>query len=214
MRVAVIIGVLLVAGSFVAFAYWWNENNQRNEQPIVQTEVVPLEHDDTTPPASPDRPADYPLGPGKPTTMARAIQPTCPERQAAQQAVEGQKFTEMLASDNDEKRREALLELGKLPDTDPNLLTDVLDTDPSPQIRAAAAQGLSRLKRHEALPELIRALDDEDLKVRTWAITAIHNTCHVRFVYRADAPRKERLWHIENIKKNLTTWGVLDPQTQ
>ena len=106
--------------------------------------------------------------------------------------------------------REALLALGTLEDTNPKLLTGVLDEDPSPAVRAAAARGLSRLRRREAIPDLLDALDDDDLQVRTWAITALNNTLRsTRFVYKADDPREVRLRNISIIRTKLTTWGVI-----
>ena len=213
MRVATIVVCVLVAGAFVAFGFWWKANVQadsadtRSPQPDEPTRSA---NNGTGPARIQD---DSPTPPSQPPVAANAPD----ERPAPGDGAvsdENRRLQEMLASSDDNARREALLALGALDDTDPALLTDTLAEDPSPVIRAAAAQGLSRLKRREVIPQLLDALDDEDLNVRTWAITALNNTLHgVRFPYRADEPRERRLYHISVIRTNLTTWGVLGENT-
>lgn len=111
---------------------------------------------------------------------------------------------------NEQIRREAILALGRHSSTDPVLLSDVLEEDPSPGTRAAAARSLSRLRNRKAIPKLVEALSDEDQQVRIWAISALNSTCWVRFTYRADDPVAKRRFDIRIIKRLLTTWGLLE----
>jgi len=203
---------VLAAGAFVAFGFWWKANVQpgSSDTRLPQPDEPAQPSDNGTGPASiqDDSPA-----PSQPPVAASAPDER-PAPAAGAVSDENRRLQEMLASSDDDARREALLALGKLDDTDPALLTDVLADDPAPAIRAAAAQGLSRLKRRETIPQLLKALDDKDLNVRTWAITALNNTLRsVRFPYRADEPREQRLYHISVIRTNLTTWGVLGENT-
>lgn len=112
-------------------------------------------------------------------------------------------------SPNERIRREAILALGRHSKTDPVLLTDVLEKDPSPRTRAAAARSLARLRNRKAIPKLVKALSDEDKQVRIWAISALNTICCVRFTYRADDPVAKRRHDISIIKRLLTTWGLL-----
>jgi len=111
---------------------------------------------------------------------------------------------------NEQIRREAVLALGRHPGTDPVLLSGVLEEDPSPGTRAAAARSLSRLRNRKAIPKLVEALGDKDQQVRIWAISALNSTCWVRFTYRADDPVAKRRHDIRIIKRLLTTWGLLE----
>lgn len=219
MRIATVAVCLLVgAGAFVAFGFWRRANTQADTADSAEmqsrqpSEAIPLTNDETArAPGAADN-----LPPGSSVTAARANNTGRHPSPESQTGIsdEGQRLREMLASSDEEARRRALLALGKLDDTDPKLLTDVLAEDPSARIRAAAARGLSRLGRRETIPQLLDALDDEDINVRTWAITALNNTLiGVRFPYNANEPREARLRHIAIIRTRLTAWGVLSEDT-
>jgi len=202
-----------VVGAFVAFGFWWKANIQpdSSDHPASQPDE-PAQPPDNGPGPAPVE--DDPPTPDQPPAAAGDVD-GCPARaDGGPISDEGRRLREALASSDDEARRQALLALGKLDDTDPALLTSALAEDPAPVIRAAAARGLSRLKRREAIPQLLDALDDDDLHVRTWAITALNNTLHgVRFPYRADEPRERRLYNISIMRTKLTSWGVLGEDT-
>lgn len=207
MRMATIAVCLLMAGAFAAFGFWWRANTQADTADSADTRSRQFHQ--TRQPAD-DETDLAPAAAAPNGTDQRSTR----ERSTDTVSDEGRQWREALASSDDQVRREALLELGKRDDTDPKLLTDVLAEDPSPRIRAAAARGLSRLGRREAIPQLLDALDDEDINVRTWAITALNNTLiGVRFPYNANEPREARLRHIAIIRTRLTAWGVLPDGT-
>ena len=213
MKAGTIVLCAVVALAFVVFGFWWKAH------------VAP--DSDGRQAAQPDGPArtssngtgPAPVEDGPPAHEPSAAAGEIDERPTAADSGsvsdEGRRLREALASPDDEVRRQALLALGKLDDTDPALLTSALAEDPSPAIRAAAARGLSRLKRREARPQLLDALDDDDIHVRTWAITALNNTLHgTRFPYRANEPREQRLHRIAEIRRTLTNWGVLEQDAE
>ncbi len=154
------------------------------EDPIIITDPSP-----PTPPAGHTTPH---VAPSPPITAAPA------------------RLREMLESPDDGTRCDALRELGRIPGTDPTLLTSVLISDAPPIVRQAAARGLGDLKNRDAIPDLVRALDDDNLNVRVWAISALNNTLvDARFPYNANARREERLMRIDNIERQLRAAGLL-----
>jgi hypothetical protein len=203
MRATTIAVCVLVAGGVVAFGFWWRANIQDDSAntPFSRADQTRRPIDGPAPAVTPAGHLDTSDGPA---STNETDQHSTDRGSTVTVCQEGQRWREALASSDDQGRREALLELGKLQDTDPKLLTDALADDPAPDIRAAAARGLSRLKSEEAIPELLDALDDDDINVRTWAITGLNNTLvGVRFPYDARAPRPERLKQIESIRAYL-----------
>ncbi len=199
------VACLLVAGTFVAFGYWWKANTQSTRSAAAEPDSDVIER----PPAeaSTTGEVDTVVTNGAPNATPPAHPPDAAsdETRRLQQQV--------LTSSDQPARRRALLELGQRDDADPAVLTDVLAADPLPETRAAAARGLSRLRSVQAVPQLVEALSDEDLKVRTWAITALNRTFGGRFQFAADAPLERRRLHIYNIRRRLATGGYLPEDT-
>ncbi len=106
-------------------------------------------------------------------------------------------------------RGEAAATLGSFKDADPTVLTQALTSDPNAEARAGAAKGLVRMRNPKAIPELVRALEDRDPRVRIWAITAIHKMIARRFPYDAKLPPERQRGEIERIKAYLRRCGVL-----
>lgn len=205
MRATVMVACLLVACTFVAFGYWWKANIQSTESAVAEPDSDVIER----PPAeaAPTGEVDTVVTNGAPNVAP----PVRPPDAASDETRRLQQ--EVLTSSDQPARRRALLELGKCDDADPTVLTDVLAVDPSSETRAAAARALSRLRNLQAVPQLVEALADEDLKVRTWAITALNQTFGGRFEYSADAPLERRRLHIYNIRRRLATGGYLPEGT-
>jgi len=201
-----------VVGAFVAFGFWWKANIQpdSSDHPASQPDE-PAQPPDNGPGPAPVE--DGPTTPGQPGVAASDVDGRLAPAAGGPVSDENRRLQGMLASSDDNARREALLALGKLDDTDPKLLTDVLADDPAPDIRAAAARGLSRLRSQQAIPQLFHALSDEDLQVRIWAITALNKTCGGKFVFTPEAPLEERQTDLANIRTRLTYWGVLGENT-
>jgi len=106
-------------------------------------------------------------------------------------------------------RHEAAAALGKFKDADPGILTELLTVEADAEVRAGAAKGLLRMRNPKTLPELVRALEDPDRRVRLWAITAIHKMIARRFPYDAKLPPDKQRHEIERIKAYLRKAGVL-----
>jgi len=106
-------------------------------------------------------------------------------------------------------RGEAAATLGTLPDADSGILTEALVRDPKPEVRAGAAKGLLRMRNPKTLPQLVRALEDRDERVRIWAITAIHKMIARRFPYNAKLPPGRQRNEIRRIQAYLRRCGAL-----
>ena len=100
-------------------------------------------------------------------------------------------------------RGAAAAELGGFPQTDAGTLIGVLAGDASAEARAGAAKGLARLRKGEAMDELVEALDDPDRRVRLWAIAALSRITALRFVFHADKDPPSQQQNIERIKQQL-----------
>lgn len=105
----------------------------------------------------------------------------------------------------------AAARLGRYEGTAPCLLTNMLAKDPAVEVRAGAARGLSRLRKHETIPELVAALEDPSSDVRLWAITAIHSMIVCRFPYDATLPthHPQNRDALRQLRAYLETCGVL-----
>jgi len=110
---------------------------------------------------------------------------------------------------NPSARGEAAAELGKYKDVDPAVLTQALIGDTNAETRAGAAKGLTRLRKPETLPELVKALEDKDARVRIWAITGIHKMIARRFPYDARKPPHTQRQEILRIRQYLKRCNVL-----
>jgi HEAT repeat protein len=92
--------------------------------------------------------------------------------------------------------------IGRLGDeSDPHLLMNALQTDPSPAVRVAAATALGKLKCWEAGPLLIDALEDPDSRVRSRAGAAIDRIVGVKLGFDATDPKRNLV-----IQKIKTWW--------
>ncbi len=100
-------------------------------------------------------------------------------------------------------RGAAAAELGGFPQTDARTLIGVLAGDSSGSARAGAAKGLARLRKAEAMDELVEALDDPDRRVRLWAVTALSRITALRFIYHADKDPPSQQQNIDRIKEQL-----------
>ena len=59
---------------------------------------------------------------------------------------------------------------------------------PEADVRRGAAEGLVKLREPRTLPELVAALEDPDVKVRSYAIAAIHNRIVRRYEFDPKQP--------------------------
>lgn len=100
-------------------------------------------------------------------------------------------------------RGAAAAELGGFPQTDARILIDVLAGDPSSEARAGAAKGLSRLRKGDAMDQLVKSLEDPDRRVRLWAVTALSRITALRFIYYADRDPASQQQNIARIKQQL-----------
>lgn len=200
MRPATMVLCLLLAGGIVWGGFCWKANTQNEQEaPISDQATQPIDDGEDL-----DNENATEAKPPAAVTSSRPARPSPAERSSAARPGPDQQLLDALASSDEKTRGVALRELGRTEGADPKLLTDPLTNDPSPNIRQAAARGLAQLQNRDALPDLMDALDDEDVNVRVWAITALHNTIvGIRFPYNASDPREERLMQIENIRRHV-----------
>jgi len=84
------------------------------------------------------------------------------------------------------------------------------DMSEDPRVRAAAATGLGRIGALDALPYLLEAMDDDSRIVRARANAAFVHLTGRDFMFRADAPREERLMILDNIRRAVPdSWSKL-----
>lgn len=83
---------------------------------------------------------------------------------------------------------------------DAGVLAEALEADEAPAVRCAAAKSLGHLYSWDAMPQLVAALEDPDVRVRRRAIKAVRRILGVNYGYRADAPDREVA--LEKIKAN------------
>ena len=100
-------------------------------------------------------------------------------------------------------RAVAAAELGRFERTPPRTLIGILVTDPSPVVRAGAAEGLAHKRDEAALASLADALDDEAPEVRRWAYTALCRTLGMRFGYNPNDPPARRAEGVAFIRSYL-----------
>jgi hypothetical protein len=72
--------------------------------------------------------------------------------------------------------------------TDPVVVIQVLTDAEDPKSRQTAARTLGRGGDFTALPALLEALSDENVTVRSYAISAINDITHMKFRYDPKAP--------------------------
>jgi len=100
-----------------------------------------------------------------------------------------------------EVREAGALALGNLGRrTHPQTLVEALRSDPSPEVRAAAARGIGLVYYWEGMPDLMNALNDSSEDVRRNAGAAVHRLWRADFLYRADDPPQERAQRIALIR--------------
>ena len=98
-----------------------------------------------------------------------------------------------LTSQADATCEAAALKLIAHPETDTAMVRRVLRQTPSPRARAVAAIGLGRRKDLESLDDLVDALADRSLVVRTRSIWAIRRILHNPYLhFQPDAPASIR----------------------
>ncbi len=195
MKSTTMVVCVLLAGGIVWAGLWWQGNSQDDQEGSLS--------DQTTQPIDAEEAPDQNATPGPDTTTTgRRARPPSAERRPASQPDPDQQLLARITSSDEDTRCDALKKLGRVKGTDPKLLTEPLSDDPSPKVRQAAARGLGQLRDRRSIPALMDALDDEDLNVRVWAITALHNTLNgeIRFPYKASNPREQRLLQIDNIR--------------
>ena len=109
-------------------------------------------------------------------------------------------------SDSRAARSAAASAIGDCPEVDLKLLTRVLhNVREDPVVRAGAARGIGRRRDPAGLPQLLNALEDDDPRVRLWAITAIGRITALRFRYDAARPPSEQVEEIRRIRTTLIT---------
>lgn len=197
MKSRIMVVCVLLAGGIVWAGLWWQGNSQDDQEGSLS--------DQTTQPIDAETDPDdqnATTGPVDTTTTGGRARPPSADRQPASQPDPDQQLLAKITSSDEKTRCDALKALGRVKGTDPKLLTEPLSDDPSPKVRQAAARGLGQLRDRRSIPALMDALDDEDLNVRVWAITALHNTLNgeIRFPYKASGPREQRLLQIDNIR--------------
>jgi len=106
-------------------------------------------------------------------------------------------------------RGEAAAVLGHYDGTDLKLLTDIVRNDPDPDARSGALKGLARLRNVKALPALVEALSDSELKNRAFAIVAIQKVVGVRFMFDPKAAGEVRRRQVAQIVSFLSKHKLL-----
>lgn len=81
------------------------------------------------------------------------------------------------------------------------VLTQTLQQDASPRVRAEAAAALGVVGQIESMPELLTAMEDPDPLVRARAGAAVRRIMGANFYFRAEADPAERRRVIEVIRK-------------
>jgi len=122
-------------------------------------------------------------------------------------------------------KKSAILCLGEIDSARAvNILSEIVqyepekDTKPSEErdwsntseVRVAAAELLGKIGKISAIPPLIKALDDNDVKVRAYAKEALFAITKKDFSYEADAPLEERNAAIEKYKASWDTAQGID----
>ncbi len=94
--------------------------------------------------------------------------------------------------------------------TDTEVITQAMLVADDRMSRRQAARELGRRAGYEAIPALLVALEDEDLTVRSYAISAISDICGMRFNYDPDAPVSSREAQIESLKGFFRRAGIIE----
>ena len=81
----------------------------------------------------------------------------------------------------------------------------------SPEVRADSAGRLGAWHDRQSMPQLIAALDDDDLNVRARAGAAVIEILGADFLFRADDPPQRRRQAVERIKKHWEAWLAKEP---
>jgi hypothetical protein len=125
----------------------------------------------------------------------------------SQSAANYQLLTEIATSAASPNRRAAAAAaLGRYPDADPALLTDLLTGDRHSAVRAGAARGLaawSSPHKRDGLPALLKGLRDDDPAVRRWSIAGIHRLTIYRFAYDPDKSPSRQMGMIRFIEDEM-----------
>lgn len=99
-------------------------------------------------------------------------------------------------------REAGMIALGRLGrKTDPEVLAQALQADPSPEVRAAAARWIGLVRYWEGMPALIQGMNDPSEQVRRDAGAAVRQLWERDFLYRADDPPEKRARVVEFIRQ-------------
>lgn len=127
-----------------------------------------------------------PRAPSPTATLAR-LSPTPVDSEAPLPSVTPRRelgdLVAALQSDNDASRSAAAVQLGQRQDKTALVpLIRVLESDPSPSVRARAAWALGRLHDQQATPALLRAIDQDSPVLALAAIDAVTGLADIRAV--------------------------------
>lgn len=101
-------------------------------------------------------------------------------------------FDAAMTDDDAASRERAAVELAGHPDKPAALVYRLLRESDDPQVRAAAAQGLGRLKHIDAIPDLIAALESDSSWLAGRAGAALQQITGLDAGFRPDAPSAQR----------------------
>ncbi|MCX5682218.1 MAG: HEAT repeat domain-containing protein [Planctomycetota bacterium] len=100
-----------------------------------------------------------------------------------------------------ETREAGVIALGRLGARgDPEALVQALRTDAAPEVRAAAVTALGLNHDWSAMPDILRALEDESDLVRAGAASAVRRLWQRDFFYRPDDPPQKRAASVARIR--------------
>ena len=88
---------------------------------------------------------------------------------------------------------------------------ELAKSDAPPETRAEAAAQLGAMRDRQSVPQLIAALEDDDLHVRARANAAVIQILGADFMFRADDPPERRRQAVERIKKHWEAWLAKEP---
>ena len=88
---------------------------------------------------------------------------------------------------------------------------ELAKSDAPPESRAEAAAQLGAMRDRQSMPQLIAALEDDDLNVRARANAAVIQILGADFFFRADDPPERRRQAVERIKKHWNAWLAKEP---
>jgi len=111
-----------------------------------------------------------------------------------------------------EVRQIAVESLGDMPQVEPAVFEEILNTADEPEVREGALKGFIRStsnlqipweKKNALVPSLVKALRDPDMNVRAQAYKAIHKLTLAHFSYDPRKPATEQMDAIRQIEAKL-----------